>query len=162
MAKKKKHAKDFTPRIDNRKARHEYQVIDTLECGIVLTGSEVKSVREGRVMIAEGFAEVDRNDELILWNVHIDLYSKGGSNQHIPGARRKLLAHRKQIAKLKSQARVKGITMVPLDFHFNEAGRIKVLLGVVQGKKSHDKRASEKQRDAKRQIDRAMTRKVLR
>ncbi len=159
MAKKdKKAAKeiDKNERViaDNRKARHDYHVLETLECGIVLVGSEVKSLRTGTLSLDEAYGKVDK-DEVWLVGANIAEYSYSHALNHVPKRPRKLLLHRREVKKFASQAYEKGLTLVPLKMYF-KAGRAKVLLGICKGKQKHDKRESLKSRDAKREIDRAM------
>jgi SsrA-binding protein len=150
-------------RIANRKARHSYHILESLEVGIELTGSEVKSVRNGQVSLAEGFARIDpHTDELFLHDVHIAEYVNApGAFSHDPTRTRKLLAHRREINKLKGKLTNKGHTLVPLAMYFNSRGFVKVDLGLGIGKKQFDKREDVKSRDAKRDMRRAMTRKIL-
>ncbi|MCC6908517.1 MAG: SsrA-binding protein SmpB [Phycisphaerales bacterium] len=152
-----------TPEINNRKARHEYHILETLECGIVLVGSEVKAVRAGQVSLNEGFARVDeRTGEFFLYGVHISDYApaRGSVNRHAPAQVRKLLAHKREIRKLAAETRVKGTTMVPLKMYFKD-GYAKVLIGLATGKGQSDKREDVKKRDAQRDMQRAMTRKRI-
>ncbi|MCI0334990.1 MAG: SsrA-binding protein SmpB [Planctomycetes bacterium] len=142
---------------DNRKARHNYHVLDTLECGIALVGSEVKSLRSGGLSLDEAYGRVD-GDEVWLLGANIAEYSFSHALNHEPKRRRKLLMHRREIRKFAGQAFEKGLTLVPLKMYFKE-GRAKVLLGICKGKQKHDKRESMKQREMKRDIDRAMRRK---
>ncbi|RIK88332.1 MAG: SsrA-binding protein [Planctomycetota bacterium] len=140
----------------NRKARHNYEVLDTLECGIMLTGSEVKSLRAGQVSLEEAYARMDRGE---VWLVGCDIqeYKQANVWNHEPKRRRKLLLHRREIAKFASQAYEKNLTLVPLKMYF-KGGRAKVLLGVGRGKKMYDKRESLKKQDMQREINRAMRR----
>jgi SsrA-binding protein len=160
VAKKdKKSAKDAADKnerviADNRKARHNYHVLDTLECGIVLVGSEVKSLRTGTLSLEEAYGRVEGN-EVWLVGANISEYSYSHALNHVPKRRRKLLMHRREIKKFAGQAYEKGLTLVPLKMYF-KSGRAKVLLGVCRGKQKHDKRESMKKRDAQRDIDRAM------
>ena len=151
-----------TLRIVNRKARHNYHVLEKLEVGIVLTGSEVKSVRNGQVSLGEGFARVEPTDvQLYLYKVHIAAYTHAaGDNGHDPLRTRKLLAHKRQINRLLGQTISKGTTLIPLAMYFVR-GRVKVEIGLVRGKRTHDKREDLKTREAQRQIQRGMTRKML-
>jgi SsrA-binding protein len=142
---------------DNRKARHNYTVLDTLECGIVLVGSEVKSLRAGGLSLDEAYGRVE-GDEVWLMGANIAEYSFSHALNHEPKRRRKLLMHRREVRKFGGQALQKGLTLVPLKMYFKE-GRAKVLLGICKGKQKHDKRESIKQRDTKREIDRAMRRR---
>jgi SsrA-binding protein len=157
--KSKKSADDKNERViaDNRKARHHYLVLDTLECGIVLTGSEVKSLRSGQLSLDEAYGRVE-GDEVWLVGANIAEYSYAHALNHVPKRRRKLLMHRREIRKFAGQAFEKGLTLVPLKMYFKQ-GRAKVLIGVCRGKQKHDKRESMKERDMKRDIDRAMRRK---
>jgi SsrA-binding protein len=142
---------------DNRKARHNYLVLDSLECGIQLVGSEVKSLRAGGLSLDEAYGRVDK-DEVWLVNANIAEYTYSHALNHEPKRRRKLLMHRREMNKFASQAYEKGLTLVPLKMYFKE-GRVKVLLGVCKGKQQHDKRQAMKQRESKRDMDRAMRRK---
>ena len=142
---------------DNRKARHNYTVLDTLECGIMLVGSEVKSLRIGGLSLDEAYGRVEK-DEVWLVGANIAEYTYSHALNHEPKRRRKLLMHRREISKFAGQAFEKGLTLVPLKMYFKE-GRAKVLLGICRGKQKHDKRESIKERDTKREIDRAMRRK---
>lgn len=137
----------------NRKARHEYHIEDTWEAGIVLRGSEVKSLRAGTVTIGDGYV-VDQGEELWLVNVHINEYAQAGRMNHAPMARRKLLLNRREIDEILEQIRQKGRSCIPLRFFFTDKGRCKVEIGTATGKKSHDKREDLKSRDARREIDR--------
>ncbi|MCA9230468.1 MAG: SsrA-binding protein SmpB [Planctomycetales bacterium] len=140
----------------NRKARHNYQVLDTLECGIVLTGSEVKSLRNGQISLEEAYGRVQQNE---VWLVGCDIpeYNFAHQLNHIPKRRRKLLLHRREIRKFAAQAYEKNLTLVPLKMYFLR-GRAKVLLGICRGKKQFDKRESMKKKDMQRDIDRATRR----
>ena len=140
----------------NRRARHEYEILEELECGIVLTGSEVKSIRNNKVSIEEAYARVDK-DEVWLVGCDIQEYSYSHQMNHVPKRRRKLLMHRREIHKFANQAYEKNLTLVPLKMYFKE-GRAKVLLGICKGKKLFDKRESMKKKDMQRDIDRAMRR----
>ncbi len=155
MAKKK--APDGPNRIaaQNRKARHNYTIEDTLEAGIMLTGSEVKSLRLGRATISESFAKAD-GDEIFLLNAHIPEYKQAGPFNHAPARPRKLLLRRRQIDKLLMAVQREGITLVPLKIYFNERGMAKVELGIAAGKRKHDKRQADKSRDWDRQKARLM------
>jgi SsrA-binding protein len=160
VAKKdKKPAKDDADKnerviADNRKARHNYNVLETLECGIVLVGSEVKSLRTGTLSLDEAYARVE-GDEVWLVAANIAEYKYSHDLNHVPKRRRKLLLHRREIKKFAGQAYEKGLTLVPLKMYF-KAGRAKVLLGICRGKQKHDKRDTMKKRDAERDIARAM------
>jgi SsrA-binding protein len=139
----------------NRSARHEFFILESMEVGIVLSGTEIKSVRDGRVNLKDGFARVD-NGELWLYNVHISSYEKGTYYNKDPLRPRKLLAHRDQILKLQMKVREKGLTLVPLSMYLKEGRRAKIDLAVAKGKQEHDKRDSIAERDAVREINRTM------
>jgi len=139
----------------NRKARHDYFILETFECGIVLTGTEIKSVRDGKVNLKEGYALI-RNGELWLVGVHISPYEKGSYYNHEPLRDRKLLMRKNEILRLFSKVREKGLTLVPLSVYLKEGRRAKVELALVKGKLLHDKRDSIAERDAKRDIERAV------
>jgi SsrA-binding protein len=143
---------------ENRKARHNYTIEDTLEAGLVLTGSEVKSLRAGRANIAESYAKAD-DGEIYLTNAHISEYKQAGPFGHEPRRPRKLLLHKRQIARLLASVQREGATLVPLRLYFNDRGIAKLLLGLAVGKRKHDKRESEKQRDWQRQKARLMREK---
>lgn len=141
----------------NRRATFNYEVLERLEAGIMLTGSEVKSIREGRVSLAEAYAQF-RGDELFLLGAHIAEYVQAHRRNHEPLRPRKLLMHKKQLDKLSVAVAQEGLALVPLAIYFKEGkgGRIKLELGLCRGKKVHDKRASIKERETKREIDRAI------
>ncbi len=142
----------------NRKARHRYEVLDELECGIVLVGSEVKSLRSGRgASIAEAFARI-KHSELWLVGMHVPEYAQANRQNHEPVHDRKLLAHAREIDRWEKRMQEKGLTIVPLEIYF-KGPRIKVRLGLCRGKKQFDKRETQKKRDAQRDIDRALTRR---
>ncbi|USS88669.1 SsrA-binding protein SmpB [Fructilactobacillus cliffordii] len=138
----------------NRKARHDYFIEQTYEAGLVLTGTEIKSVRERRVNLKDGFVSI-RNGEAYLMNVHINEYTEGNQFNHDPLRNRKLLLHKKEIKHLQEAMQTKGVTVVPLKMYlkYNFA---KVLIGIAKGKHSYDKRETIKRRDQQRQIDRVM------
>lgn len=138
---------------ENRKARHDYDIEERLEAGIVLTGSEIKSVRAGRMNLRGSYARVI-NDEIFLYDTHISPYDQAYT-QHDPLRPRKLLLHRREINRLSGLVRQKGLTLVPLRVYFKHR-RAKVELGVARGKKVYDKREDIAQRDARREIERAM------
>jgi len=137
----------------NRKARHEYEVLDTLEAGIVLTGPEVKSLRAGQVSFQDSFARVD-GGEVWLHSLHISPYEQANRANQDPLRRRKLLLHRQEIRKLAGKVEEKGLTLVPLEILFRR-GHAKVLLGIGRGRKVHDKRDRIKQQDLDREARRA-------
>lgn len=158
MAKKKDHPE--TPTVENRKARFNYQISEELEVGIMLAGSEVKSVREGKVSLGEGYVAADGPDSprgaaLFLHGVNIGHYGPAAHNAPPEVRTRKLLAHKKEIARLAKATMVKGVTIVPLKLYFRN-GYAKLLIGLGTGRKSHDKRDAIKTREMKREVDRAM------
>lgn len=160
---KKQHQSDKSPRIVNRKARHEYHILETLEVGIALAGCEVKSIRDGQVSLAEGFAKIenDPTPQLYLYNVDIAPYSHAVGHSTLERKRRrKLLAHKRQILKLMGLTTQGGTTLIPLAMYFVR-GKVKLEIGLAKGKKNVDKRQSIKSRDADREIRRGMSRKKL-
>lgn len=140
---------------ENRRARFDYEILDTIETGIVLTGTEIKSIAQGKGLIAESYASCE-GGELWLINSHIPEYFEASSNNHEPRRRRKLLVHRKQLARLANAVGRDGMTLVPLRIYFNEKRRAKLELAVARGKKAHDKRESVKDREWGRQKQRLM------
>ncbi len=159
MAKKKKQS--GTPQVENRKARYQYHIHETLEVGIQLRGSEVKSVRAGNVSIAEGFVRVESSPPaMYLHSVTIGEYGPAGGMGHAPTRTRKLLAHKQEIAKLFRTVERKGVTIVPLKLYFKN-GFAKLLVGVGEGKSRSDKRNAMAERDVQRDIQRGMTRKRI-
>ena len=142
---------------ENRKARHEYSVLDTLECGIVLVGSEVKSLRNGTVALSESYAKV-RNGEVWLINCDIPEYLEANRFNHKPKRERKLLLHRNEIKRFALRAYEKGLTLVPLKMYFKE-GKAKVLLGLCKGKQEFDKRAAKKKAENDRGLRLSMMRR---
>ena len=142
----------------NRKAGYQFQVIERIECGLVLRGSEVKSLRERNVSIDEAYANIV-DDELWLIGCHIHPYKYSQSRDLEPLRRRKLLVKARELHKLKTRIALKGFTLVPLSIYFNEKGIAKVSVGVARGKKTGDKREDLRARDHKREIDRAMQRR---
>ena len=131
---------------ENRRARYDYEILDTLEAGIVLTGTEVKSLRQGKAQITEAYASPERG-ELWLINAHIPEYLQANRFNHEEKRPRKLLVSKKQLAKLSQDVERAGNTIVPMKLYFNEQGRAKLLIGVGKGKKSFDKRETERNRD---------------
>ncbi|ASZ06926.1 MULTISPECIES: SsrA-binding protein SmpB [Enterococcus] len=138
----------------NKKARHDYSIIDTMEAGMVLQGTEIKSIRNSRINLKDGFVRV-RNGEAFLYNVHISPYEQGNIFNHDPLRTRKLLLHKKQIARLVGETKNAGVTIVPLKVYIKN-GYAKVLIGLAKGKKSYDKREDLKRKDVDRQIDRTL------
>jgi SsrA-binding protein len=138
----------------NRKARHTYELMDTFEAGLVLTGSEIKSIRAGHVNLREGYVQA-RGDELWLLNTHIASYDQAGVFGHDPLRPRKLLVHRREIDRITSRVREKGLTVVPIVMYLIR-GLAKVEIALARGKKQYDKRATLRERDSKRQIERSL------
>lgn len=138
----------------NRKASHDYIIIDTLEAGIVLQGTEIKSIRNSRINLKDGFIRI-RNGEAFLSNVHISPYEQGNIFNHDPLRTRKLLLHKKQIHKWEAEVKNSGMTIVPLRVYLKD-GFAKVLIGLAKGKKDYDKRESLKRKDQDRQIQRIL------
>lgn len=157
MAAKKKKDKGPPSRIaaDNRKARHLYSIEDEFEAGIMLVGTEVKSLRGGQANIRESYAE-EKNGELWLINSYIPEFSHGNRFNHEPRRPRKLLMHAREISRLGGAVQKGGMTLVPLKIYFNDQGRAKIALGLGKGKKLHDKRETEKRRDWDRQKARVL------
>ncbi|MCD2256878.1 SsrA-binding protein SmpB [Agrilactobacillus fermenti] len=151
---KKQHKKAPNELANNRKARHDYSILETYEAGIALTGTEIKSVRAGKINLKDGFARV-RNNELWLENVHISEYKQGNQFNHDPLRNRKLLLHKKEITKLAGVAQDKGITIVPLKVYLKH-GFAKVLIGVGKGKRQYDKRETLKRKEQDREMARAL------
>ncbi len=141
----------------NRRASHDYELLDRFQAGIQLTGSEVKSLRQGGGSIAEAFARV-QDDEVFLEGLTIPLYTEASYNNHTPTRTRKLLLHRQEIDEIRRALERKGLTLVPLQIGFKE-GWVKVDLALARGKKLHDKRKAEAKKDAQREMDREMSRR---
>ncbi|MFI5065219.1 MAG: SsrA-binding protein SmpB [Streptosporangiales bacterium] len=141
----------------NRRARHDYHIEDVVEGGLVLTGTEVKSLRAGRASLTDGFAQIS-DGEMWLHGVHIPEYAQGTWTNHEPRRIRKVLLHRKEIDRLASKTAERGLTIVPLSLYFKD-GRAKVELGVGRGKRTYDKRQDLAQRDAAREVERAFRRR---
>lgn len=140
---------------ENRKARFSYEVLDTIETGLVLTGTEVKSLRQGQANIQDSYASVE-GGEIWLINSYLPEYLQANRFNHEPRRRRKLLLNKREMAKLSQSVDREGMTLVPLKIYFNDQGRAKLLLAVGRGKKLHDKRESEKQRDWSREKGRLL------
>lgn len=133
----------------NRKARHDYEVVETYEAGIVLKGTEVKALREGRANLKDSYAKI-KDGEIFLLNSHISPYSYGNVNNHEPERERKLLMHKREIMRLLGKVKERGYTLVPLSIYFDKNNRVKVELALAKGKSKYDKRESIKRRDEKR------------
>jgi SsrA-binding protein len=141
----------------NRRARHDYTIEDTVEAGLVLTGTEVKSLRAGRATLADGFGQIT-DGEAWLHGVHIPQYTQGTWTNHEPRRIRKLLLHRREIDKLASSVNERGLTLIPLSLYFSD-GKAKVELGLARGKRTYDKRQDLAKRDAAREVERALRRR---
>ncbi|MCB5182909.1 MULTISPECIES: SsrA-binding protein SmpB [Streptomyces] len=139
----------------NKKARHDYHILDTYECGLVLMGTEVKSLRQGRASLVDGFVQLDGH-EAWLHNVHVPEYSQGTWTNHSARRKRKLLLHREEIDKLESKSQETGHTIVPLSLYFKD-GRAKVEIALAKGKKEYDKRQTLREKQDRREADRAMS-----
>ena len=135
----------------NRKARYDYEIEDTYEAGIVLTGTEIKSIREGKVNIKDSYAII-RNNEIYLLNTHISTYKEGNIFNHEEDRTRKLLLHKKEIYKIRDKVEKEGYSLVPVKLYLKD-GRAKILLGIARGKKLYDKRQSLKEKDIKREME---------
>ncbi len=142
----------------NRKARHDYTIEDVYEAGLVLMGTEVKSLRAGRASLVDGFAMVE-DGEIYLHNVHIPEYNEGSWTNHAPKRRRKLLLNRNEINKISAKLKESGLTLIPLSMYFLD-GRAKVEIGVARGRKNYDKRQAIAEKDAKREVSKATGRRA--
>jgi SsrA-binding protein len=142
----------------NRKARHDYSIEDVFEAGLVLTGTEVKSLRQGRASLVDGFATID-DGEMFLRNVHIPEYDQGSWTNHEPRRTRKLLLHRAEITRLIGKTKESGLTLVPLALYFT-GGKVKVEIALARGKRRYDKRQDLARRDADREVQRALGRRA--
>jgi SsrA-binding protein len=139
----------------NRKARHEYLITDTFEAGLVLTGTEIKSIRAGKANLSDAYARVEKG-EAWLMGAHIAPYEAGNRHNHEPRRDRKLLLHRSQIDELMGRAAAKGLTVVPLRLYITSKGRAKVELGLARGKQLHDRRRAIAERDSRRDVERQL------
>jgi SsrA-binding protein len=137
----------------NRRARHDYDILETIEAGVVLRGTEVKSLRDSQVTFKDAYATI-RHDELWLLGCHINPYSHGSDANHDPERDRKLLLHRREITRLTGKIAERGLTLIPLRLYFKQ-GRVKLELGLGRGRKLHDKRSAIRERDVKREMDKA-------
>jgi SsrA-binding protein len=140
--------------VDNRKARHDYQLLERFEAGLVLTGTEVKSLRDGRATLGQAYADI-RDGEAWLHGAEISIYDQGNRANHDPTRTRKLLLHRREIERLYAEVREKGLTLVPTRLYFKD-GRVKIEIALARGKNTIDKRRTLADRDAKRQMERAL------
>lgn len=148
----------FEPRINNRRAFHDFHIDSKLECGISLVGTEVKSIRQGKAHLQDAFARVDEG-QLTIYQLHIDPYDKASQFNHEPARERKLLAHKREIKRLADATSVKGVTLIPLSMYFKD-GRVKVELAVAHGKQMHDKRQSIREKEQQRELRREMTKRM--
>ncbi|WIM69111.1 SsrA-binding protein SmpB [Corynebacterium suedekumii] len=155
---KKKKPQDRSVLATNRRARHDFTILETYECGVVLLGTEIKSLREGKVSIADSFATVDEG-EVWLRNLHIPEYSMGSWTNHSPKRTRKLLLHRREIDSLMGKVRDGNRTLIPLQLYLKD-GRVKLELGLAQGKQDYDKRQDIKRRTEEREVVRELGRRV--
>lgn len=144
--------------IKNKKASHEYEFLETFTCGIVLQGTEIKSIRQGKASIMEAYCRFD-GSELFIYHMHISEYDKGGFVNHIPTRTRKLLLHKLELKRLEKKLKDQGLTIVPTRLFISESGYAKLNIALAKGKKLFDKRESLKQADSKRDMDRAMNRR---
>jgi SsrA-binding protein len=142
----------------NRKARHDYAILDTYEAGVVLTGTEVKSLRAGRASLVDAYASI-KDGEVWMYGVHIPEYTEGTWTNHEPRRARKLLLHRDEINRLIGKTRESGLTLVPLQLYFRD-GKVKIEIGLARGKRAYDKREALARRDATREISRALGRRA--
>lgn len=136
--------------INNRKARYDYEIVDTYEAGIVLTGTEIKSIRNGNANLKDSYAVI-KDNEVYLLNMHISSYEQGNQFNHEETRTRKLLLHKKEIYKIRDRITLDGFTLIPVKLYFSK-NHAKILLGIAKGKKSYDKRESIKERDIKREL----------
>ncbi|UTW66868.1 SsrA-binding protein SmpB [bacterium SCSIO 12643] len=144
--------------IKNKKASHEYEFLETFTCGIVLQGTEIKSIRQGKASIMEAYCRFDRS-ELFIYHMHISEYDKGGFVNHVPTRTRKLLLNKLELKRLEKKLKDQGLTIVPTRLFISESGYAKLNIALAKGKKLFDKRESLKQADSKRDMDRAMNRR---
>jgi len=147
-----------TPVIKNKKARYDFEILETVEAGIALTGSEVKSLRDGKASLDEAYAVI-HDGEVFLRGCNISPYPMAGYAQHAPVRPRKLLLHRRQIKRWAGKVTLRGLTIIPLSLYFSDRGLVKVSLGLARGKTHADKRAALKKREHQREIDRTMRRR---
>jgi len=145
--------------IKNRKARYDFEILDTYEAGIELQGTEVKSLRQGKANLKDSYARVEEG-QVYLHNLHISEYTQGNRYNHDPERKRRLLLHKQEIRRLRSRTEERGLTLVPLKLYFKR-GKCKVELGVAKGKKSYDRRHDIAKRDAKRELERALKERTL-
>ncbi len=149
---------DKSINIKNRKARFNYEILDTFEAGIKLLGTEIKSIRQGKASLQEAYCYFERDNRLMVKNMHIAEYDHGNINNHEPLRERLLLLHKRELEKLKAEVEKGNRSVIPLNLYINDRGLAKMKIALGQGKKLHDKRDSIKERDVKREMDRAMRR----
>lgn len=147
--------KEFRNITVNRKAYHDYEIIEKFEAGMELTGSEVKSVREGRVNLKDAYVEI-RSLEAFLLNSHISQYTNASYNNHIPERVRKLLLHRRELLKLDNRVKTRGVSIIPLRMYLTVKGRIKIEIALAKGKRVYDKKQAIKERDIRKEVDREL------
>ena len=152
VAQKSEEKRNTTPAVDNRRARHEFHILESMEAGIALTGTEIKSIRQGGISLNEAYARM-RDGEMWLLGMHVPPYKQGSFSNVDPNRPRKLLLHKEQIARLASRAAEKGLTLVPLRLYFTR-GKVKIEIGLAKGKKLWDKREATAKRDVERELAR--------
>jgi SsrA-binding protein len=155
MSKKNDKQKEFKDITVNRKAFHDYEILEKHEAGMMLKGSEVKSIREGKVNLKDSYVEI-RFQEAFLLNSHISQYSNASYNNHEPERERKLLLHKQELLKLDRKVKTKGVTIIPLRMYFTTKGRVKIEIALVKGKRAYDKKQAIKERDIRREADREL------
>ncbi|MCC2096423.1 MAG: SsrA-binding protein SmpB [Hyphomicrobiales bacterium] len=156
MATKKKETDNFKIAADNRRARYDYEIFDPIEAGIMLTGTEVKGMRSGKATISESYVDVDKKGEVYLINANVPEYLQANRFNHDPRRPRKLLLNKREISKLAQGVERDGMTIVPLKLYFNSKGRAKLEIALARGKKLHDKRQTERNRDWNREKSRLL------
>lgn len=139
----------------NRKAHHDYEIVEKFEAGISLLGSEIKAIREGKVNLKDSFVDL-RNGEALLISAHIGLYSNASYNNHEPLRTRKLLLHKRELHKLDKRVKNRGLTIIPLRMYFNDKGRVKIEIALAKGKREYNKKQKLKERDIKREVEREL------
>jgi SsrA-binding protein len=156
MSKTEKKNMFGAPEIQNRKARHSYNILEKFEVGVMLCGTEVKSIRMGRVNMVDSFVEVTKDSEIWVNNLQIEVFDFGNIHNHRPTQKRKLLAHRHEITKMKKSVELKGYTIIPLRLYFTEKGMVKIEIAICTGKDNQDKRQDLIAKTQKREIDRVL------
>ncbi len=155
MSKKIEKQKEFKDITVNRKAFHDYEIFGKYEAGMMLVGSEVKSIREGKVNLKDSYVEI-RSQEAFLINAHISQYSNASYNNHEPERERKLLLHKQELIKLDRKVKTRGVTIIPLRMYFTTKGRVKIEIAMVKGKRAYDKKQVIKERDIRRDAEREL------